>query len=139
MINLKNTEKLWVLAVALLLCACATLKTSPSIVVEENQIMEQEVKSSVDIEAAQIVVGGKFQSVAGMMDELNCYCSNGGYVISSSGKKLAVCFLEDQHPNNCSEIEVTGTYKTKHLETDPSSPCSVGSMTYLEVKTFICK
>lgn len=138
MIILKYTTVLCALLVAVTMSSCATVK-SPSIVTDANASMKEEVKEPADVEAVQIVASGNFQSVSGAMDELSCYCSNGGYVVSSAGKKVALCFKEGENPKNCTVIEAKGRYKTTQIDSEPSSPCAGGSMTYLEVESFTCK
>lgn len=83
------------------------------------------------------IVEGDFQSVAGVKDPLSCFCSNGGYVTTTKGERVAVCFGENQSIN-CKKITVNGMYEQHTKSSDPTDVCANQSATFLKVKAFSC-
>ncbi|MCP4442115.1 MAG: hypothetical protein GY810_24660 [Aureispira sp.] len=89
-------------------------------------------------------IKGEFRSVAGVMNPLSCYCSEGGYITvktpeEEGRKKIAVCFKSKNPPTKaCKNIEVTGKYKTLKRKSNPNSPCPGGEKRVLMVKTHNC-
>ncbi|MCP4442978.1 MAG: hypothetical protein GY810_29070 [Aureispira sp.] len=85
-------------------------------------------------------VTGTFRSVSGVMNELSCHCSDGGYVKTEEGESVAVCFKKTGMPEgDCATIEVEGTYKNSKNNPEPTSPCPKGEMQILMVSKYTCK
>jgi hypothetical protein len=85
-----------------------------------------------------VVVTGQFKSVQGVMDQLSCYTSNGGYITQASGERVAVSFTSEAEIT-CATIEVKGHYIIKTISGDANNPCPAGTMKMLEVETYTCK
>lgn len=81
----------------------------------------------------QRTVTGSFRSVSGVMDELSCYCSNGGYVTTEDDEMVAVCF--DEEVESCPKITVTGYRTSKKIESNGA--CPAGMMGFLKVQEYI--
>lgn len=81
----------------------------------------------------QRTVTGKFKSVAGVMDELSCFCENGGYVTSEDGTVTTVCF--DEAVESCDKITLTGYMTTRKIEANDS--CPAGMMGFLKVQEYV--
>lgn len=111
----------------LFLSACAEKNV---VVVEET--FEEEVTQEPDA-VDQRTVTGSFRSVSGVMDELSCYCSNGGYVTTEDGAMVAVCF--DEPVESCDKITVTGYRTSKKIQSNGA--CPEGIMGFLKVQSFI--
>ncbi|MFN8714325.1 MAG: hypothetical protein ACK5Z2_15865 [Bacteroidota bacterium] len=88
--------------------------------------------------AETVVVTGQFKSVQGVMDQLSCYTSNGGYITQASGERVAVSFTSEAEIT-CATIEVKGHYITKTISGDANNPCPAGTMKMLEVESYMCK
>jgi hypothetical protein len=88
--------------------------------------------------AETVVVTGQFKSVQGVMDQLSCYTSNGGYITQASGERVAVSFKTDAEIT-CATIEVKGHYIIKTISGDANNPCPAGTMKMLEVESYTCK
>jgi hypothetical protein len=87
--------------------------------------------------AETAVVTGQFKSVQGVMDQLSCYTSNGGYITQASGERV-VSFKTDAEIT-CATIEVKGHYIIKTISGDVNNPCPAETMTILEVESYMCK
>lgn len=111
----------------LFLGACAEKNV---VVVDES--FEQGVDQEPDA-LDQRTVTGSFRSVSGVMDELSCFCSNGGYVTTEDGLSVAVCF--DEPVESCDKIKVTGYRTSKKIESNGA--CSGGMMGFLKVQSYI--
>lgn len=84
-------------------------------------------------------IEGSFESLKGVMKDLSCYCFNCGYITTSSGEEIPVCFENDEIKVNCSNIIAKGFYKEESIEPDNNSPCSAGKMRIFYIDTFECK
>jgi hypothetical protein len=82
----------------------------------------------------QKTITGSFRSVSGVMNELSCYCSNGGYVTTEDGSEVAVCFNADEEVPSCDKITVTGYMTSKKIESN--GVCPGGMMGFLKVQTY---
>jgi hypothetical protein len=93
-----------------------------------------------------VTIEGDFRSVSGVMNSLSCYCSDGGYVTTAAGDRIAVCFEKDEFQTakhasdkfSCERIRVTGVYKNANRESGENDPCPGGTMRYLAVTKFKC-
>lgn len=91
------------------------------------------------MQVPQIVYAGSFESVAGVMDPLSCYCGTGAYVTTKTGDRVPVCFdsiAEEQIM--CKNIRVSGKFVKKVHETSTIDPCLSGTQKVLEVKSYSC-
>jgi hypothetical protein len=120
------TRIIGLFAITLLVASCATP--------EGMETIEATEATTVKRGAVQ----GTVRSVEGVMDELSCYCGNGAYITDAEGVSTAVCFADDVYLAGCVEIEVSGDYETKTLESS-DGPCPSGEMTFLRVKAYTCK
>jgi len=103
--------------------------TSPS---ESYETVEVEIQSPPPL-VQQKTITGKFKSVSGVMDELSCYCANGGYVTAEDGTVTAVCF--DEEVASCEKITVTGYMTSRSVESNGA--CPGGMMGFLKVQSYI--
>jgi hypothetical protein len=85
-----------------------------------------------------LTLNGTFESKQGVMTSLSCYCSNGGFLITSAEKQIPICFENNTTNIDCKTIIVTGFYKTIKNKPEPTSPCKQGEMTYFKVVSFKC-
>lgn len=97
-----------------------------------DETFEDEVIQEPDL-VEQRTVTGSFRSVSGVMNELSCYCSNGGYVTTVDGEEVAVCFNEPVE--SCDKITVTGYKTSKKIESNGS--CPGGIMSFLKVQSYV--
>lgn len=95
------------------------------------------VKKSQQTEPT-ITLTGTFESQKGVMTPLSCYCFNSGMLTASDGKKINICFGENDKEISCKTISVTGFYKTVKNSPEQTSPCPKGEMTYFSVVNFKC-
>lgn len=114
------------LAMFIGLSACSEKTTS-------TQTTETEEVETPTPVVEQRTVTGKFRSVSGVMNELSCYCSNGGYVTAEDGVVTAVCF--DEEVQSCDKITVTGYMTSRKI--DDNGPCPAGIMGFLKVQSYI--
>jgi len=82
---------------------------------------------------------GNFKSLKGVMHHYSCYCYNVGELTLDNGKKVPVCFPDDQPEITCTRIRVKGTYETTHVDASGTNPCGEGDLTYLKVISYTCK
>lgn len=85
-----------------------------------------------------VTIEGDFRSIQGVMDQLSCYCFNGGYVTLESGEQVAACFEEDAEVRECDRIKITGVQEEIENNPEKSSPCPKGTMSIMNVTTFEC-
>ncbi len=108
--------------------------------VEEEEIAEEvvEMVQSEEVLAPisdePITATGYFRSVRGVMDELSCYCGNGGYLESPAGQTFAICLEESVVLPNGAIVEVTGKREMKSI--DSNGACPQGSMIFIRVESF---
>lgn len=81
---------------------------------------------------------GEYRSVAGVMNPLSCYCSNGGYLVTPEGEEIAVCLPPTQQIPECTTVRVTGQFIVQQRENQKEDPCPVGKMRFLDVKRIGC-
>ncbi len=86
----------------------------------------------------QTVLNGSFRSVQGVMDNLSCYCSNGGYVTTMENKKIGICFDESSE-FTCKNIQVKGYYRKKMINPEKYSPCPAGERNLFYVTSYKCR
>ena len=91
-----------------------------------------------DTNENETTITGDFRSIQGVMDELSCYCFNGGYVTLESGEETAVCFDKDAEVKGCNQIKLSGILEEKTINPEKTSPCTAGDMTILEVTAYEC-
>lgn len=115
---------------AILILGSCSEKTAPVAkpVVEETQ----ENTQNPDM-VQQRTITGSLRSMTGVMDELSCYCDNGGYVITADGTITAVCF--DEEVESCDKITVTGYLTSKSIQAHGS--CPEGMLGFLKVQSYI--
>ena len=94
----------------------------------------KEVTEVVPDAIEQITVEGSFRSVNGVMDKLSCYTSNGGYIKTEDGERIAVSFKENEVVSSCERITVTGYMTSRRIESN--GPCSEGIMSFLKVQSY---
>lgn len=83
---------------------------------------------------------GSYQSVAGVMKNLSCYCYNCGYLTSADGEKIAISFDEaTDEIIKCETMSVKGYFKEIVRESNAKSPCPGGTRTILIVTEYECK
>jgi len=82
---------------------------------------------------------GTYKSVMGVMDPLSCYCFNGGYLTTQSGKEIPICFENSEVEIECDYLLIEGNYITKKIDHDSTNPCSAGEMTLFYVTSYECK
>ena len=120
----------------LLLAACA----EPGASLEIGDPFDTTMVDEPTSEDAEIVIAaGTFRSVAGVMDQLSCACSSGGYVTSPDGKETAICLDNFEEDVFCESITVAGTMVTKNVESSPENPCRGGAYAFVMVKSFECE
>jgi hypothetical protein len=85
-----------------------------------------------------VQLSGNFSSKKGVMDVLSCHCYNGGYLTDGSGKRVAVCFDDNQNIA-CTNLTLTGFYTTHTNKPEPTSPCKAGELAYFKVVSFTCR
>jgi hypothetical protein len=73
------------------------------------------------------------------MHEYSCYGYNVGQLTLSNGKVVAVCFTDESIEVGCARIRVKGKYVTKTIDSNGSSPCPAGTLTYFEASSYTCK
>ncbi|MDG1330820.1 MAG: hypothetical protein P8P74_00710 [Crocinitomicaceae bacterium] len=105
-------------------------KTTP---ITETQPTENTDEQTTEPVLNQITLTGSFRSVAGVMNELSCYCSNGGYVTAEDRVVTAVCF--DEEVASCEKITVTGYMTSRSIESN--GPCPGGIMGFLKAQSYI--
>ena len=93
----------------------------------------EEVLETDAIEQRTLI--GSFRSVSGVMNELSCYCSNGGYVTTEDGSEFAVCFNANEVVPSCDKITVTGYMTSKSIESNGA--CPGGMMGFLKVQEYV--
>ena len=86
---------------------------------------------------------GTFESTKGKMDKLSCFCYDGGYLEIGYNEYVELCFSELDESQleaieGCERIRVMGGFVEKHIEYNPQSPCSGGSMLLLMVTKVEC-
>lgn len=86
---------------------------------------------------ALVSVTGGFEDVSGVMNNLSCYCGNGGYITIKNNEKIAVCF-ENNEKVTCTNITANGFYENKKINPGKISQCSAGEMKYLKVSSYKC-
>jgi hypothetical protein len=98
-------------------------------------------KSSSKTQVKSETFTGKFQSVKGVMNELSCYCYDAGYLTTSDGNRIAVCFEKTTSDSiNCFEnLTVSGIFENVKRESSQNDPCPAGEMTILKVTEYKCK
>lgn len=99
----------------------------------DDSIYEEDVVETDVLE--QKTITGSFRSVSGVMNELSCYCSNGGYVKTADGTELAVCFKPEEVVPSCDKITVTGYMTSKSIQSNGA--CPAGIMGFLKVQEYI--
>ena len=132
------TSAFFLLIVLINFSACS----NKTVIIESSETIthtEQTQNEEVDtppppVFVEQQTVIGKFGSVAGVKDELSCYCANGGYVTSEDGTVTAVCF--DEPVASCDKIKVSGYMTSKKIESN--GDCSAGIMGFLKAQAYIC-
>lgn len=81
---------------------------------------------------------GEFRSLKGVMNNLSCYCYNGGHLTLDSGEKINLCFEDENTDIQCQRIKVSGYYKTLTNHPEPTSPCPKGEKEVLMVESYEC-
>jgi hypothetical protein len=84
-----------------------------------------------------ISVTGEFKSVAGIMDNLSCYCGSGGYITTKDDERVPICF-KGGLKINCTNITVNGFYESKKINPGKMSQCPAGEMKYLKASSYNC-
>lgn len=95
----------------------------------ENQISTQN----------QISLEWNYQSVMWVMDNLSCYCFNAGYLTTQDWQSIPICLENSDKAISCTNISISGIYKTKTINPDSSNPCPTGEMKYFSVENYECK
>ena len=116
---------------SILLFASFFLLNSCSKKVVPAEVAEEPMEPPTVVE--ERTVSGSFQSVTGVMDELSCYCSNGGNVTAEDGVVTAVCFEEEVE--SCEKITVTGYMTSRSIESNGA--CPGGMMGFLKAMSYI--
>jgi len=80
-----------------------------------------------------------FQSIKGVMNELSCYCYNGGFLTTESGERIAVCITNEDSEITCEKVSFTGHYETIERAADATSPCPGGEREVFVAESFVCK
>jgi hypothetical protein len=81
---------------------------------------------------------GSFVSMKGVMDELSCYCFNGGYLTTENNEKIPLCFQEEDEID-CKNLSVEGYFEEKNIDTEETNPCPVGKKSVFKVVAFECE
>lgn len=105
----------------------------------ENSKNTEEIGNNQNPIQEQLSFQWTYQSVIGVMDSLSCYCFNGGYLTSHDWKKIPLCWENNDATISCTNLSVTGQFKTKSIDPDSSNPCPAGEMKYLVVENYECK
>lgn len=126
---IRSFTMLFSIGTLLFLGSCA----EKTVIVVDETFNEEAVEVPDAIE--QITITGSFRSVRGVMDELSCYTSNGGYVDASAGTIIAVSFNDNDVVSSCDKITVTGYMTSKKIESNGS--CPEGNMGFLKVQSYI--
>ena len=122
---------------ALIATSCATTSTGSGDVpapVAEEQVVEE----SLEEDSEKVTLTGTVKSVAGVQNELSCYCANGAYMTIDGGEEVPVCFQKEVDVKQCVNPKITGVYVTVEIETDANNPCPSGAMTFFKVLDFTC-
>lgn len=82
------------------------------------------------------IITGKFYDKTGVMDPISCFCFNGGY-IETNQSKTPICF-ETEITTDCKTIKVTGNFKTKTNNPEPTNSCTVQTKNIFYAKSFEC-
>lgn len=129
---MKLTFSLLLLGALLFHSSCAD--KSEIVGPKEETTSINEVAEVPDV-VEQITVTGSFKSVKGVMDELSCYTSNGGYIKTADGTIIKVSFKENEAVFSCDKITVTGYMTSKSIEANGS--CPEGMIGFLRVQSYI--
>ena len=97
----------------------------------------KEVKA--DAPVGSVTVTGEFKGVSEITNRLSCYCTQGGFITMSNGKKVLVCFPDDAEVKECANMVVTGVYEDGNAGADVNNPCPSGAQTFLRVSEFHCE
>ena len=81
---------------------------------------------------------GVFEHAEGAEDPLGCFCTEGGYLNTCGGQRIALCFEGVAPPGSCQNLEVKGKYREGVADTPPGSPCPEGVFQYLLVEEWRC-
>ncbi len=130
---MKLTFSLLLLGALLFHSSCADKSEILSSKVSEEETSEADEISTNTV--GQITITGSFRSVNGVMDELSCYTSNGGYIKTSDGTIVAVSFKDNENVSSCEKITVTGFMTSRKIEANGS--CPEGMMSFLKVQSYI--
>lgn len=103
-----------------------------------SQQLPPETNSGGELAQKPITLSGEFQNKTGVMARISCFCGRAGILTQANGEKVQLCFSQDV-PRDCASISVTGKYVTKTIDPDPNSPCTSGTLTYLQVREFKCQ
>ncbi len=114
--------------ILLLFSSCAEKPLVDDTIYEDNENLGADV-------VEQKTITGSFRSVQGVMNELSCYCSNGGYVKTADGTEVAVCFKSEVVVPSCDKITVTGYMTSKSIQSNGA--CPAGIMGFLKVQEYI--
>ena len=100
-----------------------------------NHYLANETEEVLETDAVeQKTITGSFRSMSGVMNELSCYCSNGGYVETADGIEIAVCFKSEEVVPSCDKITVTGYMTSKSIQSNGA--CPAGIMGFLKVQEY---
>jgi len=82
----------------------------------------QSVVKVSDEKAESETITVPFQSNKGVMNELSCYCYNGGFLTTESGERIAIFITNEDSEITCEKISFTEHYETIERAEDGNKP-----------------
>lgn len=99
-----------------------------------------ECKNNKCVEKITESLKGDFQDMAGVMNLVSCYCSQGGYLTTNEGKKVPVCYKEIQGGIACKkDVHLNGYFQTETITPSPMSACPPGSLNIFQATSYYCE
>jgi len=101
----------------------------------------KKVSTTETVSIENVTITGKFSSKKGVMHKISCYCYDSGFLSTTGGDRIAVCFKDiSSEEIKCSDnIEFSGYYTTKEITPEGGGVCSAGEMKLFMVSSFKCK
>ena len=119
---------------------CQTNGTDGNDSTKKETLMKEEVPETTETEnVKKETITGTFRSIKGVMNNLSCYCYNGGFVTTAEGTEISICLPNENAEIDCKTVELTGHYETITIEPDGNSPCPAGELEVFMVSSFECK
>jgi hypothetical protein len=125
---MKFISSILLLASVALLNSCSQKPLVDDTVYEGEEVIQSDV-------VEQTTITGSYRSVNGVMDNLSCYCSNGGYVKTANGTEIEVCFKSEDLVPSCDKLTVTGYMTSKSIESN--GVCPSGMQAFIRVQEYI--